>query len=100
MLAVAYWDLETDRVLLHHEFEKPVKEGEGRVKTRAALHRAEGENILLERLSVNGKPVELQDSQEKGPRSTAGGSAAAVDPAATSTLEAITVRASSGAACW
>ncbi len=62
LLAVGFKLPDNDRFVLYYEFDRPVADGTGELKTRAALHAVAGEDLVLENLSVNGGLVSLQES--------------------------------------
>ena len=63
MLAVGYKLPDDDKFVLYYEFEEPIPDGAGELKSRAALHAVEGEELVVDSLSMNGGPVLLLTSE-------------------------------------
>jgi hypothetical protein len=62
MLAVGY-ELPDDKIVIYYEFDEAVPDGAGEFTTRAALHSVDGEDLVLEGLSINGGLVALDDDE-------------------------------------
>jgi hypothetical protein len=53
LLVVAY-ELPTDKLLVYHEYDRPIPDGEGDLKSKADLLSVEGDRVITEKSSSNG----------------------------------------------
>ena len=72
MLAVGYKLSQENKVLLYYEFDRPVPDGVDESRSQATLYRAEGDEALLERVSVDGKNEVSLGSKELSARGGCG----------------------------